>query len=151
MPGDARSPRVGVGMVVLREGEVLLVKRGHEPSFGMWSIPGGLVELGETAEAAALREVEEECGVKVELRGLVGVVDRIFRDATGKIQYHYVLVDYWGTLRSGEPRAGSDALDVRWVPVAELSRLETTEGLEAMARKALALQRQMEVSHGGMR
>ncbi len=139
--GYAEAPRVGVGMIVLRDDEVLLVQRGREPSRGKWSIPGGLLELGETVEAAARREVEEECGIEVEPRGLVGVVDRILRDASGKIQYHYVLVDFWGTLRSGVPRAGSDAADVRWVPVAELGTLDATEGLEAMVEKALALQR----------
>ena len=145
------APRVGVGTIVLGDDEVLLVLRGQEPSRGKWSIPGGLVELGETVEAAARREVKEECGVEVELRGLVGVFDRILRDATGKIQYHYVLVDFWGTRRGGEPRAGSDAMEIRWVPLTGLSELELTDGLEAMVEKAVALQRQAEVSHGGVR
>lgn len=151
MRSYAEAPRVGVGTFVLRDDEVLLVLRGQEPSRGKWSIPGGLVELGETVEAAARREVKEECGVDVELRGLVGVVDRILPDATGTIQYHYVLVDFWGTPESGEPRPGSDAMEIRWVPVAELSNLELTDGLGAMVEKAIALYRRIEVSHGGTR
>jgi ADP-ribose pyrophosphatase YjhB (NUDIX family) len=100
-------------------------------------------------EAAARREVLEECGVEVDLRGLVGVVDRILRDTAGRIQYHYVLVDFWGTPRGGESRAGSDALEVRWVPLTELSTLELTEGLELMVEQAVTLYRRTGVDHGG--
>jgi len=133
------APRVGVGTVVLRDGHVLLVRRGGAPAQGKWSIPGGLVELGETTEAAAIREVEEECGLRVRLLGLAGVIDRITRDAEGRVRYHYVLVDYAAVPESGITRAGSDAAEVRWVPVGELDRYETTDGLAAMIERAVSL------------
>lgn len=132
-------PRVGVGAVVLQDGRVLLVRRDRPPAQGKWSIPGGLVQLGETVEAAAIREVAEECGLKVRLHGVAGVVDRIISDPDGRIRYHYVLVDYVATPESGELRPGSDAADARWVPVEDLGRYETTEGLAAMVMKAMRL------------
>ncbi len=132
-------PRVGVGVVVLNAGSVLLVKRGAPPSQGKWSIPGGLVQLGEGVEAAAVREVEEECGLRVRLADLVGVVDRIIRDADGRIRYHYVLIDYLAVPEAGIARAGSDAAKVRWVPVGDLDRYETTDGLAAMVQRAVSL------------
>ena len=132
-------PRVGVGVVVLKDGEVLLVKRGAPPLQGKWSLPGGLVELGESTEAAAIREVEEECGLRVRLLGLAGVVDRITRDAEGRVRYHYVLVDYLAVPETGIARAGSDAAEVRWVPVGDLDRYDTTDGLAAMVQRAVSL------------
>ncbi len=137
-------PRVGVGVVVLKDRQVLLVKRGAPPSQGKWSLPGGLVQLGETAEAAALREAEEECGLKVRLLGVAGVVDRIIRDTEGRVQYHYVLIDYMATPEGGIARAGSDAAEARWVPLAELGRYDTTDGLAAMVERAIR------VSEGGI-
>lgn len=136
-------PRVGVGVVILKDGQVLLVRRGVPPSQGKWSIPGGLVQLGESAEAAAIREVEEECGLKVRLLGLAGVVDRIIRDGEGRVRYHYVLVDYAAVPEAGSARAGSDAAEVRWVPVQDVGRYDTTEGLATM------IQRAMHLSEGG--
>lgn len=133
------APRVGVGAVILKEDRVLLVKRGSPPSQGKWSIPGGLVQLGETTEAAAIREVEEECGLKVRVLGIAGIVDRIVPGNDGRIRYHYVLVDYLATPESEEVRPGSDAADARWVQVGELDRYDTTEGLRAMVMKAMKL------------
>jgi ADP-ribose pyrophosphatase YjhB (NUDIX family) len=133
------APRVGVGAVILKEDRVLLVKRGSPPSQGKWSIPGGLVQLGETTEAAAIREVEEECGLKVRVLGIAGIVDRIVPGNDGRIRYHYVLVDYLATPESEEVRPGSDAADARWVQVGELDRYDTTEGLAAMVMKAMKL------------
>lgn len=133
------APRIGVGAVVLRDGHVLLVRRDRPPAEGKWSIPGGLVHLGETTEAAAVREVAEECGLKVRLHGLAGVAERIISDPDGRVRYHYVLIDYVATPESGELRPGSDAADCRWVPVADLGHYETTEGLVSMVDKAVAL------------
>ena len=139
------APRVGVGAVVLKDGHVLLVRRDRPPAEGKWSIPGGLVHLGETTEAAAVREVAEECGLDVRLQGLAGVVERIISDPDGRVQYHYVLIDYVAVLESGELHPGSDAADARWVPIEEIGRYETTEGLAAMVAKAVW------ISEGGIK
>jgi len=106
-------PRVGVGAVVLSRGRVLLVRRGKPPAEGRWSLPGGLVDLGETSVEAARREVAEECGIKVRVVGLAGVFDRVTRDADGR--------------------------EVRWVAIDEVERLLTTDGLMDMIRRAAAL------------
>lgn len=141
------TPLVGVGAIVLDGGRVLLVKRGRPPALGKWSFPGGRVRVGESVEAALLREVREECGMAIQLKGLVGVVDRIIPDPAGRVQYHYVLIDFLAAPLAGEARAGSDAEAVRWVPVGEVASLDLTEGLEAMIQKAVAL----EASLGGQR
>ena len=133
-------PRVGVGAIVLHEGRVLLVKRGHAPALGVWSVPGGLVDLGETMVDAARREVEEECGLQVRIAGLVGVLDRVTRDAEGRVRYHWVLVDYLAFPESNDTiTAGSDAAEARWVTLDEVERLPITEGLVDMIRRAAAL------------
>ena len=133
-------PRVGVGAIVLHEGRVLLVKRGHAPGLGLWSVPGGLVDLGESTVDAARREVEEETGLKVRIAGLVGVLDRVTRDAEGRVRYHWVLIDYLAVPESIETlTAGSDAAEVRWVTIDEVERLPITEGLVDMIRRAAAL------------
>jgi ADP-ribose pyrophosphatase YjhB (NUDIX family) len=135
------APRVGVGAVILDRDRVLLVKRGQPPSQGKWSIPGGLVHLGERIEDALRREVQEECGVEVRLLGLCGVIDRV-RHAppdgapAPRVHYHYVIIDYVATVESGVPRAGSDAAEVRWVPIRELEAYDTTEGLADMVHRA---------------
>ena len=133
-------PRVGVGAIVLHEGRVLLVKRGHAPGLGLWSVPGGLVDLGETTVDAARREVDEETGLTVRIAGLVGVLDRVTRDAEGRVRYHWVLIDYLAIPESTETlTAGSDAAEVRWVTIDEVERLPITEGLMDMIRRAVAL------------
>jgi 8-oxo-dGTP diphosphatase len=134
-------PRVGVGAVVLHEGRVLLVQRGRPPALGKWSLPGGLVDLGETTSAAARREVVEECGIEVRLAGVAGVVDRITCDETGRVRYHYVLIDYLAYADSDTVTAGSDAAAVRWVLAEHLHTLDVTEGLVDMIGRALALAR----------
>lgn len=134
------APRVGVGAIVIHEGRVLLVRRGRAPALGLWSVPGGLVELGETTVDAARREVEEETGLDVRVAGLVGVLDRVTRDADGRVRYHWVLVDYLAYPQSNDTiTAGSDAAEVRWVTIDEVERLPITEGLADMIRRAAAL------------
>ncbi len=108
-------PLVGVAAVVLRDERVLLVKRGKHPGKGEWSLPGGLVELGETVVQALHRELREELSIAVEILGPVGIYDRIVRDADNNVQYHYVIVDYCAQIVKGNPRAGSDAALVKWV------------------------------------
>ena len=132
-------PRVGVGAVVLHEGRVLMVRRGGQPSSGKWSLPGGLVEVGETIAEAACREIAEECGCVIRLAGVAGVVDRIVRDADGRVRYHYVLVDYLAYPESAAITAGSDAAEACWVEVERVHELDVTEGVSDMIRRAIAL------------
>ena len=116
-------PIVGVGVVVLRGDEVLLIRRAKPPVSDNWSIPGGAQEIGETVREAALREVAEETGLAVEIVGLVDVVDGITRDADGRARYHYTLVDFAARWTAGEARAASDAAAVRWVGLDALARV----------------------------
>jgi 8-oxo-dGTP diphosphatase len=132
-------PRVGVGAVVLDRGRVLLVRRGGQPSSGRWSLPGGLVELGETTADAVCREIREECGIDITVGGLAGVVDRVTRDAEGRVRYHYVLVDYLAFADTDAVVAGTDAAECRWVEIERVSELDVTDGLIDMIRRAVAL------------
>jgi len=137
------APRVGVGAIVLDGDRVLLVKRGGQPSAGKWSLPGGLVELGETSLEAVRREVAEECGLDVRIVDVAGVLDRVIRDGDGRVRYHWVLVDYLALPTAGTAcSAGSDAADVRWVPIDDVPGLDVTDGLVEMIRRAAALRRQ---------
>lgn len=113
-----RRPVPAVGVVCLRGSEVLLIRRGKPPLSGAWSLPGGRIEWGERAADAALRELVEETGVDAELTGLLDVVDGVFGDDT-----HYVLIDYAARWRSGEPRAGDDALEAAFHPIDALGEL----------------------------
>jgi 8-oxo-dGTP diphosphatase len=112
---------VGVGAVVFKQGEVLLVRRGQEPARDSWSLPGGLVELGETMAAAICRELAEETGVTVRLLGITAVLERTFPDPDGRIAYHYVLVDFLCDYLDGELRPGSDITAAQFVPLNEIS------------------------------
>lgn len=130
-----RQPRVGVGGVVVSDGRALLIRRGKEPLLGRWVIPGGTVELGETLEAALVREMNEETGLRVEPIELLTVIDRIHREGEA-ISYHYVIVDYLCRLVSGEARAGSDALEVAWAAPDDLLAFEMPDGALAVVRQA---------------
>ena len=132
-------PRVGVGAVVFHGRRVLLVRRGGPPAAGKWSVPGGLVELGETTEEAARREVREECGCDVRLVGLAGVLDRVIRDEAGRVRYHWVLVDYAAVADSEAVCAGTDAAAASWFDMDEVATLDVTDGLMDMIRRAWAL------------
>jgi 8-oxo-dGTP diphosphatase len=114
------APVVGVGGVVVRNGQVLLIRRGKPPLQGRWVVPGGTVELGETLEGALVREMEEETSLRVEPIEVLTVFDRIEREGE-RVVYHYVIVDYLCRWLAGEARAGSDALDVAWATPDQLA------------------------------
>ena len=139
------APRVGVGAVVLDGDRVLLVQRGRPPGEGKWSLPGGLVDLGERLEDAVVREVEEECGLRVQILGLCGVIDRVVpaddaADGRGAIRYHWVIVDYVAAVTGGTLQAGSDAAQARFIPVSEIGGYDTTAGIAAMINRGVSLQ-----------
>ena len=117
-------PIVAVGAVVWKGGKVLLIRRGKEPRRGRWSIPGGAQETGETLAAALQREVREETGIEVEVTGLLDALDSIVRDDAGRARYHYTLVDFTAEWRSGEARAGADAMDSGWFTPAEAANMD---------------------------
>jgi ADP-ribose pyrophosphatase YjhB (NUDIX family) len=139
------APRVGVGAVVLDGDRVLLVRRGGAPSPGKWSIPGGLVQLGERIEDAVRRELREECSLEIRLLGVCGAIDRVVPgpaaapDGRPTVRYHYVIVDYAAVPVGGTLCAGSDAAEACFVPVADLARYETTDGLADMVHRAVRL------------
>jgi 8-oxo-dGTP diphosphatase len=132
-------PRVGVGAVILHEDKVLLVRRGQSPSFGKWSLPGGLVELGESTTEAIAREILEECGIKIRVVDVAGVITRVVKDDADRVRYHYVLVDYLAHPDSLDVVAGSDAGEARWFEIEDVANLDTTQGLLDMIRRAQAL------------
>ena len=114
------KPVCGVGVVCLKDDQVLLVKRAKPPITWQWSIPGGGQELGETTRDAALRELKEETGVDAELIGLIDVIDTVREDGEGRIRFHYTLVDFAAIWTSGEPLADDDVSDAQWVHLSDL-------------------------------
>ncbi len=129
-------PIVGVAAIVLRDGQVLLVQRGREPARGLWGLPGGMLELGETLAEGVRREVLEECGVEIEVGPLVGVFEPRQRDNEGLLRYHYVVLDYLAYYVSGELQAADDAADACWVGLDELDRLPMLAETRSMIRSA---------------
>lgn len=133
-------PFIGVGIVLWRGAEVLLVRRGHPPRTGQWSLPGGVQELGETVFETARREVREETGLTVSISGLIDVIDSIHRDDDGRIEYHYTLVDVAAEWVAGEACAGDDAAELAWADAGDLARFDLWDetiriiGLSARAR-----------------
>ena len=131
-------PIVGVGAVVFDGDRVLLVKRAREPLKGQWSLPGGAVHVGETLTQAIAREVKEETGLDVEVGPVVEVLERIHRDPSGRVEYHYVLVDYLCQPANGTLAAASDAEAAAWVRVDALDSYGVAEVTMAVIRKGLA-------------
>jgi 8-oxo-dGTP diphosphatase len=130
-------PIVGVGAVIVNGDRALIVRRATEPLKGQWSIPGGMLELGEKLREGLAREVREETALDVEVGEVLDVFDSIFPDADGRTQYHYVLIDYRCTVSKGEAKAGSDVSEVRWVTSEELEGLGMKEVTVGVIRKAL--------------
>jgi 8-oxo-dGTP diphosphatase len=132
-------PIIGVGAIVFEEDRVLLIRRGKDPGRGKWSIPGGVVHLGETLVRAVCREVEEETGLNVQPLRLVEVFERIIPDDQDGVVYHYVLIDYLCRAVQGRLRAGSDALEAAFYSLRALERLELTPGTGPLIQKAFDL------------
>jgi 8-oxo-dGTP diphosphatase len=126
---------VGVGGVVIHRGRVLLVRRGSEPLKGRWSIPGGMLELGEELAPAVRRELKEETGLRVEPLEVLAVFDRIQRQAR-RVRYHFVIVDYACRLKGGRLRPASDVVDARWVRRSDLAPFQLTESAAAIILEA---------------
>ncbi|HYG97965.1 MAG TPA: NUDIX hydrolase [Terriglobales bacterium] len=131
-------PIVGVGAIIVQDEHVIVIRRNAEPLKGEWSIPGGVVELGETLRQAAAREALEETGLVVDAGKVVEVFDSIYSDASGRTQYHYVLIDFLCRPVGGQIQAGSDASDVRWARSEELDSLGMRPNTVRVLRKALA-------------
>jgi 8-oxo-dGTP diphosphatase len=131
-------PLVGVGAIIIEGDRVLLVKRAHPPIQGQWSIPGGVLEVGEMVREAAVREAREETGLIVEPGELLGVYDRILRDPEKRVQYHYVLIDFFCRHVGGELLAASDADEVRWFTREELPDLSLAEDTQDVIRKGFS-------------
>jgi len=128
-------PLVGVGAIIIQDDRVVLVKRAHPPIQGQWSIPGGVLEVGELVREAAVREAREETGLIIEPADLLGVYDRILRNEQQRVQYHYVLVDFLCRPVGGELRAASDAAEVRWFKRGELPALNLAEDTQDVIQK----------------
>jgi ADP-ribose pyrophosphatase YjhB (NUDIX family) len=132
-------PLLAASVAVIRGGRVLLAARANAPLRRLYSLPGGLVEPGETLAEAACRELREEVGVEADIIGFLDHVEIIERDDDGRTRRHFVVAAHAARWRAGEPQIGSEALDVRWVEEHEVAALTTTPGLAAVLRKAFAL------------
>ena len=133
------TPLLAVSVAVFRDGKVLIATRTKPPAAGVWSLPGGMVELGETLEDAALRELDEEVGVQAQIIGFNRHVERVDRDAQGRVERHFVLVNFVGRWVSGEAQTGPEAGEVRWVEPHEVSVLPTTPALPDVLAQAARL------------
>ena len=131
-----KRPLIGVGALILDRDRILMAQRGKEPLKGWWSLPGGLLELGESLADGIRREVREETGLEIRPLGILEVFERIMRDAGGAPEYHYVLIDYMCRVAGGTPRAGDDVCRVEWVRRRDLPQLQITEGTLAAIEKA---------------
>ena len=129
------QPLIGVGAIIIHQSKILIVKRANEPAKGLWSVPGGVVELGEHLYEAIKREVKEETGLEVDIERLVDAVDNIVLDEAGRIQYHYVLLDYLCRLRGGVLEAADDVQEIQWVPLKALQSLSITSSLNRVIAK----------------
>jgi 8-oxo-dGTP diphosphatase len=130
-----KQPLVGVGAIIICKGRILLEKRKNEPGKGKWSIPGGKVELGEKCEETVVREVKEETGLTVTKPEHIGVVDNIELDDNGRVKYHFVIIDFFVTLKGGTLRASSDAAELKWVPLKEVGKYTLTKTFREFYRR----------------
>lgn len=142
-------PVIAVGGVVISEGRALLIRRGQAPLEGRWSIPGGILELGETIADGIARELFEETGVRAGALDLIEVYEKVLRDAGDRAQYHFVILDYLCELEEGTPHPGSDVTEVAWVREEELKQFQLTGAATRVVRKAFAMARERgKAAHG---
>jgi 8-oxo-dGTP diphosphatase len=132
------NPLIGVGAVIVEADRVLLIRRGTAPLLGEWSLPGGVLECGETLREAVVREAQEETGLIVEPGEMLGVYERVIRDDEKRVRYHYVLIDFLCRASGGDLKAGSDAADVRWFTRNELPALNLAFDANDAVLKGLA-------------
>ncbi len=130
-------PIPSVGVLVVKDGRALLVQRGQEPSIGRWTIPGGVIEVGETISAAGQRELREECGIEVEVGEPLQTFEVIRRDADGRVRYHYIIFDRLGTYLGGELTHADDISDSRWFSVDELTQVDVLPDVARLVRQVL--------------
>ena len=130
-------PLIGVGAVIVSDGRALLIRRGQPPLLGEWSLPGGVLECGETLRDAAIREAREETGLVVEVGEMLGVYERVIRSDDGRVRYHYVLIDFLCRAVAGELKAGSDAAEAGWFSREELPALRLAFDADDVVRKGL--------------
>lgn len=133
-----KQPIVGVGAIIIHNGKMLIVKRGSDPGKGKWSVPGGLVELGETVKEAVEREVLEECNLKVEASHLIDIVDNIIRDKNGRIKYHFIILDFFAKLRGGKLKPNSEIIEAKWVPIDEVEKYDLTNTFKEFMKRNLS-------------
>ena len=131
-------PIPSVGVVVVRDGKALLIRRGNEPARGRWSIPGGVIEMGELLHEAARRELREECGIEIEVGPMLQIFESITRDAEGRVRFHYMILDLLGHQTGGEVRAGGDVLEARYVGADELDALDVLPDAAKLVREVLS-------------
>lgn len=132
------APIVAVGVIILEGDRIVLIRRDKQPSKGLWTFPGGAVELGEPLQDAARREAWEETGLQVEIGDVATVIDPIVRDETGRIRYHYVIVDYMARPTGGTLQPGTDVSDACWASLSDLDGLDMTEKAGQLARELLS-------------
>jgi 8-oxo-dGTP diphosphatase len=137
-------PMIGIGAIIIEDSRVLLIKRGQPPLMGEWSIPGGMLELAETVREAAIREAREETGLTVDPNELLGVFDRVIRDDQGRVQYHYVLIDFLCFRTSGEVLAAGDADEARWFTQEEVTKLPMAKDTAEVIRRGFKLQKHVQ-------
>ncbi len=131
------NPIVGVGTVIIRGDEVLIIQRAADPDKGLWSVPGGKVEWGETCQLAAVREVKEETNLDVNMKDikLVDIVNKVIKDEEGKIKFHFVIVDYVTHIFKGNVTPSDDALQARWIKFSDLNKYEYPKTIKELFKK----------------
>lgn len=132
-----KFPVPAVGAITFQEDRILLIQRGRKPGIGKWTLPGGVVELGESPIDALNREILEECGITIEVGEVLEVANRVIRDEAGRVEYHYIIIDYLASYKGGTLKPNSDIRDARWVPFLEVEKYDLTDGLLPVIEKAV--------------